>query len=413
MKQIKKMLCGLSALVTAGAMLGAALPVSAETAPLRGDYDGNDEVDLVDAMLVLQAYVDSIAGKDVQMLPQQKTAADINEDGEVDVIDAQYILMYYVYNTVADLETTWEELLNPITDLDRAQDVLEKLMDGLMQHDVDALFAYTDIREVLSIIEGADFSEEELRAEFEEEASSIESYRISGGWEDPESMAEYNAQVAEIRANAEAALADDPDEETRTAAERILQYLQPLEGLYVFDVEATIDGETQTADMLVANHSGKWYVDTMLIDMLVGAVRLNKISAANTAAKSVYNAFNSAAVDLDEQGYPTAKLSGDYYLTGADFENLTKPALDQNASEQEMLTAICYQASLYITDIAELPEIAVSFDGGVCKYVAAAKDFDGKLWFGCCPNSLNSAAYEGINSIDDALNYAKTYGQEQ
>lgn len=412
MKKFKNMLCGLSALVLTGTMLGAAMPVSAETAPLRGDFDGNGEVELEDAMLTLQAYVDNIAGKDVQLLPQQKTAADINEDGEVDVVDAMYILMYYVYNAVADLETTWEDLLRPVTDQARAQDVMEKLMDGLVAHDVDALFAYTDLREILSIIEGADFSEEELRAELEEKASGIESYRIIGSRKDPETMAEYNEQVIEIRANAEEALADDPDEETRIVAERILQYLQPLDGLYVFEVEAMIDGEPEVDEMQVANHSGKWYVDTLLIDMLVGTAKMSKISSANTAAKSVYNAFNTAAVDLDMENYPIDLLNGEYDLKPADFANIKKPTAENVAAEQTMLAVMCYQASQYLSEITELTQIAVYLEGGVCKYVAVAKDFSGKLWFGCYPNSLDSVAYEDIHSIEDALSYAKTYGQK-
>lgn len=79
-------------------------------APLKGDVSGNGEVDIEDAQLTLNAYVDIMSGKKNTLSAEQIMAADVNGDNAVSIEDAQFILNYYVQNNVADKPTTWEEL---------------------------------------------------------------------------------------------------------------------------------------------------------------------------------------------------------------------------------------------------------------------------------------------------------------
>ena len=46
------------------------------------------------------------------LLTAQTKVADVNADGIIDATDAQLILLYYVQNTLADTQTSWEELLS-------------------------------------------------------------------------------------------------------------------------------------------------------------------------------------------------------------------------------------------------------------------------------------------------------------
>jgi hypothetical protein len=55
-----------------------------------GDVDGNDRVDIVDALLVARAYVG------LRPLSFETAAADVNMSGSIDIIDALNIARYYV-----------------------------------------------------------------------------------------------------------------------------------------------------------------------------------------------------------------------------------------------------------------------------------------------------------------------------
>ena len=72
--------------------------------------------DSIDAVLVMNAYVDSaMSMNNTDALAQMPLArADVNGDGAIDLIDAQLILQYYVSTTLADSglspQAAWEQL---------------------------------------------------------------------------------------------------------------------------------------------------------------------------------------------------------------------------------------------------------------------------------------------------------------
>lgn len=61
-----------------------------ETTVLYGDVNGDGEVDLTDASLVIRCY-----NEITEFTEEQATAADVNGDGEVDLTDASLIIRYY------------------------------------------------------------------------------------------------------------------------------------------------------------------------------------------------------------------------------------------------------------------------------------------------------------------------------
>lgn len=81
-----------------------------------GDVNADGSVDLIDAVVVMNAYVDStmsmIADDPLALLPPE--LADVNGSGDVDLVDAQLILQYYVNTTLqqSDLSAkeAWEQL---------------------------------------------------------------------------------------------------------------------------------------------------------------------------------------------------------------------------------------------------------------------------------------------------------------
>lgn len=111
--KIRSMLAAACAcLITSGSILSftTALPAQADAFDL-GDFDGNDSIDVDDAVSVLTFYAKTAAGVAVEDLSgDQLYAADIDADSSISVQDAVYILTYYA-QTSAGLEPSWEDIL--------------------------------------------------------------------------------------------------------------------------------------------------------------------------------------------------------------------------------------------------------------------------------------------------------------
>ena len=111
--KIRSMLAAACAcLIASGSILSftTALPAQAAAFDL-GDFDGNDSVDVDDAVSVLTFYAKTAAGVAVDDLSgEQFNAADIDTDGSITVQDAVYILTYYA-QTSAGLEPSWTDIV--------------------------------------------------------------------------------------------------------------------------------------------------------------------------------------------------------------------------------------------------------------------------------------------------------------
>lgn len=111
--KIRSMLAAACAcLITSGSVLPftTALPAQAASFDL-GDFDGNDSIDVDDAVSVLTFYAKKAAGVAVDDLSdEQFNAADIDTDGSITVQDAVYILTYYA-QTSAGLEPSWADIV--------------------------------------------------------------------------------------------------------------------------------------------------------------------------------------------------------------------------------------------------------------------------------------------------------------
>lgn len=111
--KIRSMLAAACAcLIASGSILSftTALPAQAAAFDL-GDFDGNDSIDVDDAVSVLTFYAKKAAGVAVEDLSdEQLYAADIDADSSISVQDAVYILTYYA-QTSAGLEPSWADIL--------------------------------------------------------------------------------------------------------------------------------------------------------------------------------------------------------------------------------------------------------------------------------------------------------------
>ena len=77
------------------------------------DMDGNNEITASDAQVILTAYAELLAEDPSGLTPEQEAAADVDGNGRITALDAQYTLSYFLFNTVLDQPTTWDEILFP------------------------------------------------------------------------------------------------------------------------------------------------------------------------------------------------------------------------------------------------------------------------------------------------------------
>lgn len=81
------------------------------SALLRGDPNGDRDVDVVDAIIALNAYIaESVAQLPSPLNAREYAAADVDFNGIVEIEDAMYVLNYYTLS-IAGLEPDWDVLI--------------------------------------------------------------------------------------------------------------------------------------------------------------------------------------------------------------------------------------------------------------------------------------------------------------
>lgn len=111
MKICSMLAAACACLIASGSILSFTTALPAQAAFDLGDFDGNDSIDVDDAVSVLTFYAKKAAGVAVDDLSdEQFNAADIDTDGSISVQDAVYILTYYA-QTSAGLEPSWTDIV--------------------------------------------------------------------------------------------------------------------------------------------------------------------------------------------------------------------------------------------------------------------------------------------------------------
>lgn len=118
----------------------------------------------------------------------------------------------------------------------------------------------------------------------------------------------------------------------------------------------------------------------ILVPAMLGYVRKSKITTANTTAKSIYNAYNTAIVDYDTIDESTGLSDGSAALTGS-----TIAAATSGFSK-------CVYG--YFTDIAKVKDFAINIKDGAC---VACGVLNGK-YPGAYPNPWTPEAFENATT---------------
>ena len=204
--------------------------------------------------------------------------------------------------------------------------------------------------------------------------------------------------------------------EDRQQAELLMKMLPEVDRVWVFEVENTFSaGKTVKNPMYVMRTGGKWQVDLSILSAMSGYVSKSKIASANSSAKQVMKAFNTALTDADaEDTVSVMQLDGRYSFKGSDFSGLTNPA--SVTDRKTLLQRVKFNVQKYFPKITDLTAMEVQLKDGAVEAVAVAQGdmTDGVtgrkiLVYGTAPKAMLKEKLEEHLTIGQALEYAKSH----
>ena len=145
----------------------------------------------------------------------------------------------------------------------------------------------------------------------------------------------------------------------------------------------------------------------ILIPAMMGYVKRSKITTANSASKEIFNALNTATVELTQLNAPCDVLAGDYETTGADIYAQRTRGVSMSASPNRAeLTEILYgKVSQYFSDVAKIEHVSFRMDSNGCLGVGVIN----KKYPGSYPIAVTIEIYDdyaGRWASDTALGLA-------
>lgn len=297
-------------------------------------------------------------------------------------------------------------------DLTEARRVLDVFLDGMVNYDLDRMLESSNLRTMIALANTPDFNEESLRKQFEgnsaeakEEEQSI-SYQVNDIRFDTEMLGEFEEYYAKLSEFEQSEDYAAMDEEERAEYDRKRALFPDVKKIVTAEVQVNLNSaeeepyeytETYT---VYCGADGKWSVDLDVLWEFMSLVPIDSRISANAAAKSLFNAANTALVDMECVSLDIKSLAGEHTYYPADFEEAAMD--DQQDLEKKMLHSI-YN---YYTDIQQLDCVMLSIDkDGVCTAVAVAH----KDSYSCYPLDVSdgSESEQEFDSIEAAFEYAK------
>ena len=148
----------------------------------------------------------------------------------------------------------------------------------------------------------------------------------------------------------------------------------------------------------------------ILVPAMLGYVKKSKITTANTTAKSVYNAFNSALTDMDTEDYKIALITSstaDEDGSTADWKATTKPSVATSSTVPgDLKKVMAFKVHTYFSDIEKVKTFRYELTNGGCTAVGVLNGaYPGSY---PKPMSVDDFGTKSSWTATDALNYAKS-----
>lgn len=123
-------------------------------------------------------------------------------------------------------------------------------------------------------------------------------------------------------------------------------------------------GETETIEIPFYYVKGEgWNTDMIFYPSMIGYVKKSKAASANTTAKTLYNATNTALTEMDEEG---CDLSGNFIIHSDD-------SLNYNVSKDFDVDKFNEYMSYYFSAVEDVDYFIVISDG-LAEYVACSSN---------------------------------------
>ncbi|MBR3269473.1 MAG: hypothetical protein IKI58_12220 [Oscillospiraceae bacterium] len=138
----------------------------------------------------------------------------------------------------------------------------------------------------------------------------------------------------------------------------------------------------------------------------------SKITAENTASKSIYTSIQATITDMNAEDVNMSGLGGVYIMKGKDFQFDEAPGKDGALKDK-----LYYRMSIYFPEIVKLDQVSFELQefGGNYPDIrllgVAVEKTDDKTdtdIYGAHPNQMTVDVHKKIKSIEDALAYAET-----
>jgi hypothetical protein len=279
-------------------------------------------------------------------------------------------------STAADTSAVSAKTAQP-GDMAAAKSAAEQFLSALGKNDRDTVTQFSDMGEIIKMIRSLaetqkdKVSEEEIQKQIDEyfedasKAFKLQQPTLGDGTVPEQFIAFYNDAVAEERG-----LIEKDTPEIAKAADVLMQ---PIGTAYAFPISGT------TKHLIVKQDGDNWKV-MLMADTMMGYIKKSKLTRSNRTAKSLYQTFNVAMVELEENENADLKaFDGIHTFKGSDLQNV-------DSKGGKGMDAMLTYALKYFPEMKDFEEFSVRLEGGQCK--AAAVKLKNNAFFDLDTNSF-------------------------
>ena len=138
----------------------------------------------------------------------------------------------------------------------------------------------------------------------------------------------------------------------------------------------------------------------ILVPAMLGYVKKSKITSANSAAKSIYTAAQSALTDMDTED--VYDIYNDLTTPWTETSEFSTPSQGTDAD-----TTFQYKVWTYFNDITKLSAFSIDVEGGSCSAVAVVNG----NYPGTTPKQFSVDDYNKSTQYSSALSYLIGYAK--
>ncbi len=199
--------------------------------------------------------------------------------------------------------------------------------------------------------------------------------------EDEDIMETPLGEIAELMEDVDF---DSPEELVDSGILDKIETTVTIEAACMAEVTMKADGEEDSMELPFYNIKGEgWNCEMILYPSLIGYVKKSKDVAANSNARSISNAFNTALTEMDEEGYD---LSGCFIISSDESQNYN---VGSDFDTKHLLDTV----KVYFEDVDTLDYFVVIEDG-ICSYTACQEKDDEEKYVGTYPSSSIPYSFE-------------------